>query len=158
METNIKKEVYEKLLIEIEALISNEFPLISNLSNITSVLKEKFQWWWVGFYIVEDGKMFLGPFQGPLACMSIPYGKGVCGKAWKEKETLIVPDVTKFPGHIACSSLSRSEIVVPILDENNEVKLVLDIDSRYLSTFDDIDAYYLKKIANMINNLCKIIK
>jgi len=158
METNIKKEVYEKLLIEIEALISNEFPLISNLSNITSVLKEKFQWWWVGFYIVEDGKMFLGPFQGPLACMSIPYGKGVCGKAWKEKETLIVPDVTKFPGHIACSSLSRSEIVVPILDENNEVKFVLDIDSRYLSTFDDIDAYYLKKIANMINNLCKIIK
>ncbi|MFA6676398.1 MAG: GAF domain-containing protein [Bacteroidales bacterium] len=158
METNVKKEVYEKLLIEIEALISNEFPLISNLSNITSVLKEKFQWWWVGFYIVEDGKMFLGPFQGPLACMSIPYGKGVCGKAWKEKETLIVPDVTKFPGHIACSSLSRSEIVVPILDENNEVKFVLDIDSRYLSTFDDIDAYYLKKIANMINNLCKIIK
>jgi len=158
METNVKKEVYEKLLIEIAALISNEFPLISNLSNITSVLKEKFQWWWVGFYIVEDGKMFLGPFQGPLACMSIPYGKGVCGKAWKEKETLIVPDVTKFPGHIACSSLSRSEIVVPILDENNEVKFVLDIDSRYLSTFDDIDAYYLKKIANMINNLCKIIK
>ena len=158
METNVKIEVYEELLVEIKALISNEFPLVSNLSNITSVLKEKFQWWWVGFYLIENDKMFLGPFQGPLACMSIPYGKGVCGKAWKDKETIIVPDVTKFPGHIACSSLSRSEIVIPVLDDKNEVKLVLDIDSQYLSTFDDIDAFYLKKIANLINNLCKIIK
>jgi len=158
MEIDVKKKNYEELLIQIKALISNEFPLISNLSNITSLLKEKFQWWWVGFYVIEDDKMFLGPFQGPLACMSIPYGKGVCGRAWEEKTIIIVPDVTKFAGHIACSSFSRSEIVIPILGDNNEVKLVLDIDSQYIATFDDIDAYYLKKIAYLINNLCKITK
>lgn len=146
-----KQEQYEALLPQVKALIEGETDLIANLANICGALKEQFEWLWVGFYLVKEDELVLAPFQGPVACTRIKKGKGVCGAAWQKAETLIVPDVEKFPGHIACSSLSRSEIVVPII-VNNEVKGVLDVDSVLLSDFDETDKKYLEEIVRMIEN------
>ncbi|GHT53600.1 diguanylate cyclase [Bacteroidia bacterium] len=142
-----KEEVYQCLLPQIKALVQSEPDLIANLANITAVLKAAFDFLWVGFYLVKEEQLVLGPFQGPIACTRIAYGKGVCGTAWKERRTIIVPDVEQFPGHIACSSESKSEIVVPLL-ANGSVIGVLDIDSHQLGTFDAIDAKYLEKICH----------
>src|ERR671926_1364547 len=130
-----KEEQYGNLLPQIKALIEGEEDLIANLANICGALKEQFNWWWIGFYLVKGGELVLGPFQGPVACTRIKKGRGVCGSSWQQAKTLIVPDVEKFPGHIACSSLSRSEIVVPLF-KNNEVVGVLDVDSDELDQFD----------------------
>ena len=145
-----KREQYEALLPQIAALLAGEPDLVANLANIAAALKEQFKWFWVGFYLVKNGELVLGPFQGPVACTRIAKGKGVCGSAWQQAETLIVPDVHAFPGHIACSSLSRSEIVVPLF-HNNTVIGVLDVDSERLEHFDDIDAKYLGQIVGLIN-------
>jgi GAF domain-containing protein len=140
-----KEEFYQSLVPQIKALIEGETDLIANMANVSAVLKEAMNWLWVGFYIVKDNQLVLGPFQGPLACTRIDYDKGVCGKAWSTKTTLIVPDVDKFPGHIACSSLSKSEIVIPAVVKN-EVKFVLDIDSETIDNFDETDRKYLEMI------------
>ncbi|HMC99137.1 MAG TPA: GAF domain-containing protein [Ferruginibacter sp.] len=140
-----KQEQYEALLPQITALLEGEPDLIANLANITGALKEQFNWLWVGFYIVKGNELVLGPFQGPVACTRIKKGRGVCGTSWQQATTLIVDDVEKFPGHIACSSLSRSEIVVPII-RNNQVIGVLDVDSEALSQFDETDKLFLEKI------------
>jgi GAF domain-containing protein len=145
-----KKDQYESLLPQIEALISGETDLIANLANIAAALKEQFNWFWVGFYLVKENELVLGPFQGPVACTRIQKGRGVCGTSWAKSEVLIVPDVELFPGHIACSSASRSEIVLPVYHEK-EIIGVFDIDSEYLSHFDDIDEFYLKKIVSFIH-------
>ncbi|MGE7775482.1 GAF domain-containing protein [Chitinophaga sp. NPDC101104] len=144
-----KAEQYEALLPQIKALITGEPDLTANLANISAALKEQFGWLWVGFYLVKDGELVLGPFQGPVACTRIRKGRGVCGAAWERAETLVVPDVEAFPGHIACSSLSRSEIIVPLL-VNGEVKGVLDVDSVDLDTFDETDKRYLEEITGWI--------
>jgi len=145
-----KAENYETLIPQIQALLEGEDDLIANLGNIAAALKEQFDWFWVGFYLVKDeNTLVLGPFQGPVACTRIGHGRGVCGAAWQEKRTLIVPDVEKFSGHIACSSLSKSEIVVPIF-KYNEVVAVLDVDSVELSTYDETDQKYLEKIVKLI--------
>lgn len=143
-----KEEVYKALYPQLQALTDGEPDLIANMANITSALKEAFGFFWVGFYRVVDDKLVLGPFQGPPACTRIMYGKGVCGTAWKEERTLIVPDVDKFPGHIACSSLSRSEIVIPV-KKGDSVTAVLDVDSDRPDHFDEIDAFYLEKICSL---------
>ena len=145
-----KEEQYESLLPQIKALLEGEPDLIANLANITGALKEQFNWLWVGFYLVKNDELVLGPFQGPVACTRIKKGKGVCGASWAKAQTLIVPDVEKFPGHIACSSLSRSEIVVPII-RNNKVIGVLDVDSIEPDQYDNIDQKYLEQIVDMIN-------
>jgi len=145
-----KKEQYEALLPQIKALLEGEPDLIANLANITGALKEQFNWLWIGFYLVKGDELVLGPFQGPVACTRIKKGKGVCGASWAKAETLIVPDVEKFPGHIACSSLSRSEIVVPII-RNNKVLGVLDADSIEPDQYDNIDQDYLEQIIELIN-------
>jgi len=145
-----KKEQYETLLPQISALLYGEMDLIANLANVAAALKEQFSWLWVGFYLVKEDELVLGPFQGPVACTRIQKGRGVCGKAWADAETLIVDDVEKFPGHIACSSLSKSEIVIPIIWKNNVVA-VLDADSEKLSNYDKTDEEYLKKIIVEIN-------
>ena len=171
-----KEERYKEILPQIESIISAEEDLIANLANVAAVLKEAFDFFWVGFYIVRplaqingEKELVLGPFQGPLACTRIKYGRGVCGTAWKEARTLVVPDVEKFPGHIACSSLSRSEIVVPIFGADSckdnsldidisqagkyssaNVVAVLDIDSKELAAFDDVDAKYLEELAKIL--------
>ncbi|TMI97027.1 MAG: GAF domain-containing protein [Bacteroidetes bacterium] len=145
-----KQEQYESLLPQIKALLEGEPDLIANLANITGALKEQFNWLWVGFYLVKNDELVLGPFQGPVACTRIKKGKGVCGTSWAKAQTLIVPDVEKFPGHIACSSLSRSEIVVPII-RNNKVIGVLDVDSIEQDQFDNIDQDYLEQIIELIN-------
>ena len=145
-----KEEQYESLLPQIKALLEGEPDLIANLANITGALKEQFNWLWVGFYLVKDDELVLGPFQGPVACTRIKKGKGVCGASWAKAQTLIVPDVEKFPGHIACSSLSRSEIVVPII-RNDKVIGVLDVDSIELEQYDNIDQDYLEKITELID-------
>lgn len=144
-----KKEQYEALVPQIRALIDGEPDLIANLANIAGALKEQFGWFWVGFYLVKDGQLVLGPFQGPVACTRISKGRGVCGSSWAKAETLIVPDVEKFPGHIACSSLSKSEIVVPLL-KDKEVWGVLDVDSEYLNQFDETDQQFLEAIVGFI--------
>lgn len=144
-----KTEQYESLLPQIKALIEGETDLIANLANIAGALKEQFGWFWVGFYLVKEEQLVLGPFQGPVACTRINKGRGVCGTSWAKAETLIVPDVEKFPGHIACSSLSRSEIVVPML-RNGEVWGVLDVDSDALSAFDEVDRKFLEAIVQNI--------
>jgi L-methionine (R)-S-oxide reductase len=141
---------YQSLIPQIEALLYGENDLIANLANVTAALKEQFNWLWVGFYLVKDNELVLGPFQGPVACTRIAKGKGVCGMAWQEAKTLIVPDVDEFPGHISCSSASRSEIVLPIFS-NNTVIGVLDVDSEALAHFDEIDAEYLEQIIKLIN-------
>jgi GAF domain-containing protein len=148
--TGSKKELYEALLPQIEALLEGESDLVANLANITAALKEQFNWLWVGFYLVKKEELVLGPFQGPVACTRIKKGRGVCGKVWEDKKPLIVPDVEKFPGHIACSSLSRSEIVVPILNEH-EVVAVLDVDSEVLDHFDESDKKYLEEIVKLVS-------
>jgi GAF domain-containing protein len=140
-----KKEIYQSLIPQINALIEGEPDLIANLANIAAALKEQFNWLWVGFYLVQQNELVLGPFQGPVACTRIKKGRGVCGTAWENAATLIVPDVEKFPGHIACSSLSKSEIVVPLL-KNNTVVAVLDVDSALLNDFDETDKKYLEEI------------
>ena len=145
-----KAEIYQSLLPQIKALIDGEPDLVANLANIAAALKEQFNWLWVGFYLVKDDELVLGPFQGPIACTRIRYGKGVCGSSWQKAETLIVPDVEKFPGHIACSSLSRSEIVVPII-RNDKVVGVLDVDSELLGQFDETDKKNLEHLISLIN-------
>ena len=144
-----KEEVYKSLYPQLEALIADESDQIANMANITSALKEAFGFFWVGFYRVVGERLVLGPFQGPIACTSIAFGKGVCGSTWKQAKTIIVPDVDKFPGHIACSSLSRSEIVVPI-KQNNTVVAVLDVDSDQLDSFNEIDSYWLEQICALL--------
>ena len=147
--TGTKIEIYQSLLPQIAALIEGEPDLVANLANVAAALKQQFGWWWVGFYLVKNNELVLGPFQGPVACTRIQKGRGVCGAAWQQANTLIVPDVEKFPGHIACSSLSRSEIVVPIFSKQ-EVIGVLDVDSEALDFFDAIDAQYLKEIVGLL--------
>lgn len=147
-----KADRYRLLIPQLEALVSGENDLIANLSNIVAALKESFGFFWVGFYFVKGDQLVLGPFQGPVACTRIGFGKGVCGAAWKEKKILVVADVDAFPGHIACSSLSKSEIVLPAL-RNNEVFLVLDIDSTKPADFDNDDEHYLQQVINLIQKL-----
>ena len=153
-----KAGIYAELLPQIKAVVSAESDMIANMANVSAILKESFNFWWVGFYIVkpscmsgqDEMELVLGPFQGPLACTRIKRGRGVCGTAWAKEETIVVPDVEQFPGHIACSSLSRSEIVVPVFDSSHKVMAVLDIDSEHLSTFDVTDKEWLEK---MLDNL-----
>jgi L-methionine (R)-S-oxide reductase len=144
-----KEEQYQSLIPQIEGLLYGETDLIANLANITAALKEQFKWFWVGFYLVKNDELVLAPFQGPVACTRIAKGRGVCGTAWDKAEILIVPDVDAFPGHIACSSLSRSEIVLPLFS-HGEVVGVLDVDSSELNEFDETDAKYLTQIINLI--------
>lgn len=145
-----KEEQYEALLPQIKGLLEGETDLVANLANVTAALKEQFGWLWVGFYLVKGDELVLGPFQGPVACTRIKKGRGVCGSSWAKGETLIVPDVEKFPGHIACSSLSKSEIVLP-LHHNGAVVGVLDVDSATLNTFDETDKVYLEKIIDLLS-------
>ena len=140
---------YKELYRQIESVVSGETDQIANMANVAALLHEAFGFWWTGFYIVKDNQLVLGPFQGPVACTRIGFGKGVCGTSWERKETVVVPDVHKFPGHIACSSLSQSEIVVPMY-RNDEVYAVLDIDSKDLSTFDEIDKDWLERIVTLL--------
>ena len=146
-----KDEKYRLLTEQIKALIEGETDSVAVMANVCAAIHETMGSFWTGFYRVMGGELVLGPFQGPVACMHIPFGRGVCGSAWEQKKTLVVPDVEQFPGHIACSSLSRSEIVVPVFSQANEVIAVLDIDSKELATFDETDRQYLEGI-------CKLIK
>jgi GAF domain-containing protein len=147
--TGSKEDQYEALLPQIKALVQGETDLIANLANITGAIKEQFNFLWIGFYLIKNNELVLGPFQGPIACTRIQKGRGVCGAAWSEEKTIIVPDVEKFPGHIACSNLSKSEIVLPIR-KDGEIYGVLDIDSNTLDTFDEIDARFLNQIVELI--------
>jgi GAF domain-containing protein len=144
-----KQERYEVLLPQIKAVVEGEPDLIANMANVAAMLHETFGFWWTGFYRVVDEELVLGPFQGPMACTRIKKGRGVCGTAWLKEETQVVPDVDKFPGHIVCSSASRSEIVVPVLHEGEDIA-VLDIDSAQLATFDETDRQYLERIVKII--------
>lgn len=152
-ENATKQEKYEALLPQIEALMAYESDLVANLANVSSALHQVFSWWWVGFYWVKENELVLAPFQGPIACTRIAFGKGVCGTAWKERKTRLVPDVEQFPGHIACSSATKSEIVVPIFNQNDEVMGVLDVDSERDDVLDEIDVFYLEKISKMITKI-----
>jgi len=145
-----KEEQYQSIIPQIEALIQGEDDLVANLANVCAALKEQFNFFWVGFYLLKSDTLVLGPFQGPVACTRIAKGKGVCGSAWAQEETLIVPDVEQFPGHIACSSLSRSEIVIPIIRQGI-ILGVLDVDSEKLNQFDEVDGHYLQQIVDSIN-------
>ncbi|HQX73619.1 MAG: GAF domain-containing protein [Chitinophagaceae bacterium] len=145
-----KAEQYQSLIPQIKGLLEGETDLVANMANVVAALKEQFGWLWVGFYVVKDDELVLAPFQGPVACTRIKKGRGVCGTSWAQAQTLIVPDVEKFPGHIACSSLSRSEIVLPVI-RNNEVVAVLDADSAELNQFDTVDQQYLEEILAMVN-------
>lgn len=147
--TGTKEEQYKALLPQIKGLLEGEQDLVANLANVAAALKEQFNWLWVGFYLVKNGELVLAPFQGPVACTRIKKGKGVCGSSWAHAKTFIVQDVEKFPGHIACSSLSKSEIVVPII-RKNEVLGVLDVDSEELSRFDETDQFYLEQIVSLL--------
>jgi GAF domain-containing protein len=147
-----KELVYQDCLIKTEGLLQKETDMIAGLANVAAVLKMAFNWWWVGFYLVKNNELVLGPFQGPVACTRIPLGKGVCGTAWAENRTIVVEDVHRFPGHIACSAESNSEIVVPI-HRNEKVVAVLDADSEYFSYFDETDRLYLEKICATLENL-----
>ena len=145
-----KNKTYELLVKQVESLLEGENNTVGQLANAAALLHETMGWWWTGFYLIKDGELQLGPFQGPIACYRIKHGRGVCGTAWAENRTIVVPDVEQFPGHIACSSLSRSEIVVPLRNSDGEVTGVLDIDSKELATFDETDARWLEKIARVI--------
>ena len=145
-----KQEQYESVLPQIKVLVEGEPDLTANLANTVAILKEQFKWFWVGFYLVKNDQLVLGPFQGPIACTRINKGKGVCGTSWQKNETLIVPDVEQFPGHIACSSLSKSEIVVPV-NREGKVVAVLDVDSEELAHFDEIDKLFLEKLVNFLS-------
>ena len=142
---NNKQETYTSLLPQVQAVMDSSVDIIANMANMAAMLHETFGFWWTGFYRVIGNELVLGPFQGPLACTRIAYGRGVCGTAWKEQRTIVVPDVEQFPGHIACSSASRSEIVVPVF-QNGEIVAVLDIDSDKLATFDEMDKVYLEQM------------
>lgn len=144
-----KSETYERLLREAGSLFSGESDLIAKMANMAALIHRAFGFWWTGFYRVVDGELLLGPFQGPLACVHIAHGRGVCGTAWAEGRTLVVPDVEEFPGHIACSAESKSEIVVPLY-HGGEVIAVLDIDSERLATFDDTDRHYLERLVALL--------
>lgn len=152
MTATTKQEKYLELLPQLEALIGNETNQTANMGNICAALKYGMGFFWVGFYLVNNGQLVLGPFQGPVACTRINKGKGVCGTAWEKKETIVVPDVELFPGHIACSSLSKSEIVVPLLDNEGEVFAVLDVDSDRLNDVDATDSAFLLRITQLIGN------
>jgi len=147
--TGNKAAQYSSLIPQIKALLEGEPDLVANMANTVAALKEQFGWFWVGFYVVKNDELVLAPFQGPVACTRIKKGRGVCGSSWAEAKTLIVPDVEKFPGHIACSSLSKSEIVVPVF-RNNEVVAVLDVDSSEYDQFDEVDKKYLEEIVRLI--------
>ena len=146
-----KQEQYENLIPQIQAVMDPKVDIIANMANMATMLHETFGFWWTGFYRVINNELVLGPFQGPLACTRIAFGRGVCGTSWKERRTVVVPDVEQFPGHIACPSASRSEIVVPVF-QNEEIVAVLDIDSAELNTFDEIDARYLQEIASLLSD------
>lgn len=145
-----KEEQYLSLIPQIKGLLTGETDQIANLANIAAALKEQFNWFWVGFYLVKEEELVLGPFQGPVACTRIKKGRGVCGSSWEQSEILIVPDVDEFPGHIACATASRSEIVLPLYD-GAEVIGVLDVDSEYLAHFDEVDAKYLKQVLELLH-------
>lgn len=147
-----KEETYTSLLPQIFALVEGEPDLTANLANVAAALKETFQWWWIGFYLVKENELVLGPFQGPVACTRIASGKGVCGSSWAKRETIVVPDVEQFPGHIACSSASRSEIVVPV-KRGEQVVAVLDADSEHLSHFDEVDKQFLEQLCQRLSEL-----
>ena len=147
----MKEEKYKLLVSQIASLIDGESDQIAVMANVSAAIHQSMGFWWTGFYRVIGDELVLGPFQGPVACMHIPYGKGVCGTAWQRAATVIVPDVEQFPGHIACSSESRSEIVVPVFGPEGKVIAVLDIDSTQLSTFDDTDRHYLEQICSLIS-------
>lgn len=149
IQSESKAQQYQSLLPQIEALITGEDDLVANLANLAAALKEQFNWLWVGFYLVKNDELVLGPFQGPVACTRISKGKGVCGKAWEDAETILVPDVDQFPGHIACSSASRSEIVLPLIKDGIVVG-VLDVDSAELAHFDETDQEYLEQLITLI--------
>ena len=144
-----KEEKYSALLPQVKALCEGESDMIAKMANVSALLHQEFGFWWTGFYRVANGELLLGPFQGPLACVHIGFGRGVCGTAWKERRTVVVPDVEQFPGHIACSSESRSEIVVPVF-HGDDVIAVLDIDSREQATFDEVDARWLEQVAEVL--------
>jgi len=144
-----KTEKYQSLVPQIKALLEGEPDVVANLANVSAALKEQFGWLWTGFYLVKGQELVLGPFQGPVACTRIKYGRGVCGTSWEQARTLVVPDVEKFPGHIACSSLSRSEIVVPLI-RNGVVVGVLDVDSEQPDHFDETDQQYLEEIVSLL--------
>ena len=144
-----REQLYQSIIPQIKALIEGENDLVANLANISAALKEQFNWFWVGFYLVKEDELVLGPFQGPVACTRIKKGRGVCGTTWARAETIIVPDVEKFPGHIACSSLSKSEIVVPLF-KNGIVAGVLDVDSDKLEEFDETDKRFLEEIVSLV--------
>jgi GAF domain-containing protein len=148
--TGSKAEQYQSLIPQLKAILGGETDGIANMANTVAALKEQFGWFWVGFYVVKGDELVLAPFQGPVACTRIKKGRGVCGSSWAQGKTLIVPDVEKFPGHIACSSLSKSEIVVPVI-RNNEVVAVLDVDSAAYDQFDTTDQYYLEEIVRLVD-------
>ena len=152
----MKDEKYQLLTEQIKALTADENDVVSVMANVCAAIHEAMGYFWTGFYIVKDGELRLGPFQGPVACMHIGFGRGVCGTAWQQRQTQVVPDVEQFPGHIACSSLSRSEIVVPIVTADGIVRAVLDIDSKELGTFDNTDAAYLEQICAIVAPLFEI--
>ena len=156
-EQNLKEEKYKALTSAISALIEGETDMTAIMSNVAAAIHQDMRFWWTGFYRVSGGELILGPFQGPVACMHIAYGRGVCGTAWKRGATIVVPDVELFPGHIACSSESKSEIVVPLFGDDGEVFAVLDIDSERLATFDDVDSRYLEEICRMVSSHTKKI-
>jgi len=145
--------LYESLIPQLAALIDGEPDLTANLANLSAALHDTFGWWWVGFYRVIDNELVLGPFQGPIACTRIKFGKGVCGSAWKEAKSMLVPDVNAFPGHIACSGSSVAEIVVPVYDKQRKVVGVLDVDSERFDVLDEVDVDYLEKISRLITNI-----
>ena len=147
-----KNENYQLLLAQVRAIVKDETDAVANMANVAALIQETFHFWWTGFYRVVDNQLVLGPFQGPVACTRIGFGKGVCGTSWKEKRTIVVEDVEQFPGHIACSSESRSEIVVPLL-KGDEVIGVLDIDSEKLATFDTTDKKWLEQIAEVVQSV-----
>lgn len=152
--SSTKVEKYEQLLPQLEALTADEDNLIANISNCVAALRFTFNYFWVGVYFVDKYKsdeLVLGPFQGPIACTRIKLGKGVCGASWQQRKTIVVPDVELFPGHIACSSLSKSEIVVPVFNNEDEVIMVIDVDSEALNTFDEVDQLYLEKVAVLVS-------
>lgn len=152
-QTSDRRAVYDSLVPQIAALIDGEPDLIANLANIAAALKEAFGFFWVGFYLVKDGQLVLGPFQGPIACTRIAFNKGVCGAAYSRRKTIVVPDVEQFPGHIACSSASKSEVVVPVFDQTGSITMVLDVDSDQLNDFGDVDAQGLQQVVGLIHKL-----
>lgn len=155
--TQNKTEIYQEILPQIQALLEDERDLIANLANTAAVLKQAFGWLWVGFYMVREQELVLAPFQGPLACTRIAYGRGVCGQTWAKGATIIVEDVNAHPDHIACSSLSQSEIVVPLKNADGKVFAVLDVDDAHLATFDTIDAEYLEQICALLSASCDAV-